>query len=193
MVVAIGPCVQAVARAVLLRRLTSVRQSPDEGTTQFVTSVGLRRNRKGRSQMKLRDALFREPSLAFQVMAEDREDDDDFNDWDLQPLSGATLAAEDVDDIFEGLFIIAAQIVSKDAAPRPCYMDLVLPERIAEHHFAKSEQVTRPMLERGDSEESRRVLELYSALDNALLLAACKRLVSSGLPHLQALGKEFMD
>lgn len=55
------------------------------------------------------------------------------------------------------------------------------------------EQVTMPMLERGDPEECRRVLELYSALDNTLLLAACKRLVSSGLPDLQTLAKEFMD
>jgi tetratricopeptide (TPR) repeat protein len=87
--------------------------------------------------LKLHEALFREPWRAYQVLTEGWEDEDweNFSEWDLQPLLGPTLAEEDVDDSFEGLFIIAAQIISRDAAPQPCYMDLVLPERIAERHF----------------------------------------------------------
>ncbi len=89
--------------------------------------------------MKLHDALFREPWLAYQVAEIDWEDEDNFSDWDLEPLSGPTLAAEDVDDVFEGLFIIAAQIVSNHATTEPCYMDVVLPERIAEYHFLRED------------------------------------------------------
>lgn len=85
--------------------------------------------------MKLREALFREPWQAYQVLDSYVDRWDDFSEWDLQQLSGPTLAAEDVDDVFEGLFIVAAQIVSSDASTQPCYMDVTLPERISEHCF----------------------------------------------------------
>ena len=85
--------------------------------------------------MKLCEALFREPWLAYQVSDDYVDLSDDFSEWELQPLQGATLAAEDVDDVFQGLFLIAAQIISSNAAPQRCYMDLSLPERIAEHCF----------------------------------------------------------
>jgi hypothetical protein len=88
--------------------------------------------------MKLREALFQEPSLAYRVLEYYADDWDDFGGWDVQPLSGPTLAAEDVDDVFQGMFIIAAHIILKDATPQPCYMDLTLPERITENHFAQS-------------------------------------------------------
>ena len=91
--------------------------------------------RKANIAMKLHEALFREHWRAYQVLGEYVDQWDDFSGWDLQPLSGPTLAAEDVDDVFQGLFIIAAQVISSDGAPRPCYMDLTLPERIAEHCF----------------------------------------------------------
>lgn len=84
--------------------------------------------------MKPDEVLFREPRLTYQVLDED-VDWDNFSEWDLQPLLGPTLAPEDVEDLFQGFFIIAAQIISRDSTPQPCYMDLVLPERIAEHHF----------------------------------------------------------
>jgi len=52
-------------------------------------------------------------------------------------LPGPTLAAEDLGGEFQGLFIIAAQLVTAESQPQPCYLDLVLPERIAEHHFVQ--------------------------------------------------------
>jgi len=85
--------------------------------------------------MKLHEALFQEPWQAYQVLRDYVDNWDDFHEWDLQPLTGSTLAAEDVNDAFQGLFIIAAHIISNSAAPQPCYLDLILPERIAEHHF----------------------------------------------------------
>jgi tetratricopeptide (TPR) repeat protein len=86
--------------------------------------------------MKLTDAMFKEPWRAYQVV-EDVVDDgpDNFKDWEVKPLSGPTLASEDVEGELQGLFIIAAQLVTAEAVPQPCYLDLVLPERIAEHHF----------------------------------------------------------
>lgn len=97
------------------------------------------------SQLKLKDALFKEPWRAYQVLQDfSDEDSDNFREWDLKPLMGATLAPEDVDGDFQGLFIIAAQLVTAGAAPQPCYLDLVLPERIAEHHFLRvDDTVTR--------------------------------------------------
>jgi hypothetical protein len=86
--------------------------------------------------MKLKYALFREPWRAYRASDEAMDNCDNFEEWDLEPLSGATLAAEDVDGPFQRLFIIAAQIVSSGAA-QPCYLDLTLPERIAEHRFVK--------------------------------------------------------
>jgi len=89
--------------------------------------------------MKLAEALFKAPWQAYQVSSEYWEEDwDNFGAWDLQPLTGQTLAPEDVDGPFEGLFIIAAQLVTADAAPQPCYLDLVLPERIVEHYFLQT-------------------------------------------------------
>lgn len=52
-------------------------------------------------------------------------------------MPGPTLAAEDLGGEFQGLFIIAAQLVTPESQPQPCYLDLVLPERIAEHHFVQ--------------------------------------------------------
>ena len=85
--------------------------------------------------MKLLEALFREPWRAYQVP--DDCDWDNFEEWNLQPLSGATLAAEDVEDLFQGYFIIAAHLVSSEGVSQPCYLDLTLPERIVEHRFIK--------------------------------------------------------
>jgi hypothetical protein len=86
--------------------------------------------------MKLAEALFRERWRAYQVVGE-VDDWDNFGAWALQPLSGPTLAGEDVEGPFQGLFIVAGQIVSNGTATQPCYLDLTLPERIAEHHFVK--------------------------------------------------------
>jgi tetratricopeptide (TPR) repeat protein len=95
--------------------------------------------------MKLADALFKEPWRAYQV-GEDAGDDGagNFLDWELKPLAGPTLASEEVEGEFQGLFIIAAQLVTDQAQTCPCYLDLVLPERVSEHHFLQDgESVSR--------------------------------------------------
>jgi len=88
--------------------------------------------------MKLASVLFSRPWRAYQVLGDDWDRSDDFTEWDLHPLAAPTLAAEDVDDAFQGLFIIAAQLVTSGAKPEPCYLDVVLPERIVEHHFIQT-------------------------------------------------------
>jgi tetratricopeptide (TPR) repeat protein len=95
--------------------------------------------------LKLADALFKEPTWAYQVVEDTRDDGaDNVLDWELKPLAGPTLASEDVEGEFQGLFIIAAQLVTEQAQPQPCYLDLVLPERVAEHHFLQDgESVSR--------------------------------------------------
>ena len=88
--------------------------------------------------MKLSEALFKEPWQAYQVLSECwATDSDDFSEWDLRPLSGKTLAEEDVDGPFQGLFIIAGKMVSNKTDSQSCYLDLTLPERIAGHHFVQ--------------------------------------------------------
>lgn len=87
---------------------------------------------------KLKNALFREPWLAYRVADAAIDDCDNFEEWDLEPISGATLSAEQVNGPFEGLFIVAAQeVLSKGV--QPCYLDLALPERIAEHRFVETD------------------------------------------------------
>lgn len=63
-------------------------------------------------KMKLASVLFSGPWRAYQVLSDDWDPSDDFTKWELRPLTGPTLAAEDVDDVFQGLFIIAAQLVT---------------------------------------------------------------------------------
>jgi tetratricopeptide (TPR) repeat protein len=87
--------------------------------------------------MRLASTLFREQWLAYQVLNE-IDDLQDFNDWDLLPLSGPTLAQQDVRGPFQGVFIVAALLITSDIAPRPCYLDLVLPERIVDHHYLQN-------------------------------------------------------
>jgi tetratricopeptide (TPR) repeat protein len=87
--------------------------------------------------MKLADGLFKEPWRAYQVAEDVADEPENFKQWELKPLPGPTLAPEDVEGEFQGLFIIAALLVTAVAQPQPCYLDLVLPERIAEHHFVQ--------------------------------------------------------
>src|SRR6266704_779962 len=89
--------------------------------------------------IKLRDALFKEPYQAFQVMEGSYADPwEEFHDWDLEPLMGPTLAKEYVRGPFEGLFIVAGKFVTQEGALLDCYLDLVLPERICEHRFLQA-------------------------------------------------------
>jgi len=86
--------------------------------------------------MKLADVLFNEPWRAYQVVENFEEDEsDNFTQWELKPLPGPTLASDDVEGEFQGLFIIAAQLVTAESQPQSCYLDLVLPERVVEDHF----------------------------------------------------------
>ena len=87
---------------------------------------------------KLRDALFKTAFRAFHVKkqeTDDWDDGDDFENWHLEPLDGATLAKEYVKGPFEGLFIVEGQIVSPSGKVADCYLDIVLPERICEHRY----------------------------------------------------------
>jgi tetratricopeptide (TPR) repeat protein len=88
--------------------------------------------------MRLAEALFKQPWPAYQVLADIEDDDwDRLEEWELKSLEGPTLAPEDVEGDFQGLFIIAAQLVTAEAVPQTCYLDLVLPERIADRHFVQ--------------------------------------------------------
>ena len=87
--------------------------------------------------MKLADVLFRDPSSAYQVIGE-IDDWDNFQDWDLQPLSGPTLAPEDVQGPFQGVFIVTARLIIAEGCSQPCYLDVVLPERIVDHHYLQT-------------------------------------------------------
>jgi tetratricopeptide (TPR) repeat protein len=84
--------------------------------------------------MRLNDALFKNSSKAFLVTKDD-ENWEDFSKFDLEPLSGATLAKEYVPGPFEGSFIVAGKVVTRDEASQDCYLEVVLPERICEFCF----------------------------------------------------------
>ena len=84
--------------------------------------------------MRLKDALFKNSSKAFRATTDD-ENWDDFSKFDLEPLSGATLAKEYVAGAFEGSFLVAGKVVTKDEASQDCYLEVVLPERICEFCF----------------------------------------------------------
>jgi tetratricopeptide (TPR) repeat protein len=94
---------------------------------------------EGSSQMMLASALFKDRWLAYQVVNE-IDEFQDFNDWELLPLSGQTLAQEDVQGPFQGVFIIAAQAIRTDGPAIPCYLDVVLPERIVDHHYMQTDK-----------------------------------------------------
>ncbi len=85
-------------------------------------------------RMHLKDALFKNSSKAFRATTND-ENWEDFFKFDLEPLSGATLAKEYVVGPFEGTFVVAGKVVTKDGASQECYLEVVLPERICEFCF----------------------------------------------------------
>ncbi|SRR6266851_896361 len=84
--------------------------------------------------MHLKNALFKNSSKAFRATT-DGENWEDFPKFDLEPLSGATLAREYVRGPFEGTFVVAGKVVTKDDASQDCYLEVVLPERICEFCF----------------------------------------------------------
>jgi tetratricopeptide (TPR) repeat protein len=84
--------------------------------------------------MRLQDALFKDSSKAFRATTDD-ENWEDFSKFDLEPLSGATLAKEYALGPFEGTFVVAGKVVTKDEASQDCYLEVILPERICEFCF----------------------------------------------------------
>ena len=68
-------------------------------------------------KMKLASVLFSGPWRAYQVSGDSWDRPEDFARWELHPLAAPTLAAEDVEGAFQGLFIIAAQLVTSVAKP----------------------------------------------------------------------------
>jgi hypothetical protein len=53
------------------------------------------------------------------------------------------------------------------------------------------ERVAKGILEQGDAETCRRILELYSELDKTLLFRECRELSNSSRPDLQSVAAEF--
>ena len=84
--------------------------------------------------LKLPDALFKSSFKAFKVMQQPM-DEEDYHEWDLEPLMGPTLARQYVQGPFEGIFIIAAKVITQTGPIQDCYLDIVLPERICEHCY----------------------------------------------------------
>jgi tetratricopeptide (TPR) repeat protein len=84
--------------------------------------------------MRPKDVLFRSSFRAFRATA-DNDNWDDLSCLNLEALSGATLAREYVTGPFEGCFIVAGEVVTKDETSQKCYLEIVLPERICECCF----------------------------------------------------------
>ncbi|MBV9180821.1 MAG: hypothetical protein JO356_05865 [Acidobacteria bacterium] len=55
------------------------------------------------------------------------------------------------------------------------------------------EDVTADILNGADSEECRRILELYSELDKGLLQNLCEQIIASGTADFQEVARDFMD
>lgn len=87
------------------------------------------------SIMNLRNALFKFPYLAYRVESGYLEKES-FQDWELEPIMGPTLAPEYVrPGALQGYFIISAKLVTSEGPMEDCYLDVSLPERISEHHL----------------------------------------------------------
>lgn len=94
--------------------------------------------------LKLRDALSKSPFQAFKVMHQPMDEGDDYNEWDIEPLLGPTLARQYVQGPFEGTFLIAAKVVTPSGPILDCYLDIVLPERICENCYLRDQdRITR--------------------------------------------------
>ena len=78
--------------------------------------------------LKLPDALFKSSFKAFKVMQQPM-DEEDYHEWDLEPLMGPTLARQYVQGPFEGIFIIAAKVITQTGPIQDCYL---------RHRFARA-------------------------------------------------------
>lgn len=81
--------------------------------------------------MRLDEVLFKQPHLAYLLRT--HEEDSAYNQWEVEPLLGPTVSAAYAPNrILQGDFLVASKIVGSG---EKCYMNIVLPERIAEYHF----------------------------------------------------------
>lgn len=83
--------------------------------------------------MKLREALFQQKAVPiYQV----NSDDENFLNWNVEPIYASTLAAEYVrDGLLDGFFIIKAILILKEGELQDCYMDVSMPERINDYVY----------------------------------------------------------
>jgi tetratricopeptide (TPR) repeat protein len=84
--------------------------------------------------MKLGETIFRKNQRIFEVV--DSNLGGDHRDWNLVPLAGETLAAENtLSGIPDGVFVLEALAVTSDGAIEKAYVDVVLPEREISSHY----------------------------------------------------------
>ncbi len=57
---------------------------------------------------------------------------DDLRGCEVEPVSTPTLSSQGDEDIPDGYFVLKARHIPASGAPRDCYIDMTLPERIAE-------------------------------------------------------------
>lgn len=83
--------------------------------------------------MKLREALFQQKDVPIYQFD---SDDENFLNWNVEPIYASTLAAEHVRDGFlDGFFIIKAILILKGGQLQDCYMDVSMPERINDYVY----------------------------------------------------------
>lgn len=95
--------------------------------------------------MKLNQALFQMPDVSiFQVIYDDESFlGDNYLDWDVEPILAPTLASDYVQDkILDGHFILKAVHVSTEGELKDCYLNVVMPERISDTAYFKSNKET---------------------------------------------------
>jgi hypothetical protein len=85
--------------------------------------------------LKLKDALFKESCESYQMVGDYYDHFDDFYNWDLKPLRGKTLSKEYLDSAFDGSFLVAGKIVTKEGVRQDCYLEIVMPERVHEFDY----------------------------------------------------------
>ena len=87
--------------------------------------------------MKLTEALFKQKDVPIYQVND--FDDEDFLNWDVEPIYAATLAAEYVPGgLLDGFFIIKAFLILNDGELQDCFMDVTMPERIHEQAYVQA-------------------------------------------------------
>lgn len=138
--------------------------------------------------MKLSEALFKLPYSAYST--ETHAGEDNYLEYELEPLMGPTLASAYVPNrIFQGYFIVSAKVVGPSGVVEDCYLDVTLPERISEHHFrlqdgriirGSGRRLTSGKIIPAIAIEARGVYTLYFAKEN---VDAGIEILRNGLSH----------